>query len=402
MKTTLTDAKISGLKSPETGQKELSDSKVPGLRLRIGSSGAKTFILRKRIGTKTKNMTIGRYPALSLSDARKRARTLINDIETTGVPALVPTSRTKTIRALWPAYEKAKADLRSIDTIRSIFDRHILPKLGDRIADTVKRSEVTSFVDGIDKPIMARLVLAQLSSFYTWAMPRLDNLEYNPCRDAGRPPKSKRRTRTLTEAELKTLWQVLESEGFPWRQGVKLLILTGQRRNEVFAADRSEFDLDARTWTIPAERAKNDKTHIVPLSAAAIEIIESVPIIDDSPKLFPAFRNSKNSPSGFSKVTERLRGKVDGLLDRTDSDIWTLHDIRRTVATGFQRLGMRFEVTEATLNHISGSKGGIAGVYQTHDWAEEKCTALNAWAIEVDRIVTGAKFDNVVKLGNSA
>lgn len=399
--TNLTDAKISGIKLPMTGQKEYSDSKVPGLRLRVGKT-AKTFILRKRIGGKTKNLTIGRYPALSLATARKRARAMINDIETTGAAKLAPVKGGKTIRALWPAFEADKSHLRSIETIRNIFDGHILPQLGDRIADTVKRSEITRFIDGIEKPIMARLVLAQLSSFYTWAMPRLDDLDANPCRDAGRPPKSKPRKRTLTEQELKSLWLALDSESLPWRQGVKLLILTGQRRSEVFAADRKEFDLEGSIWTIPGERAKNGERHIVPLSKAAIEIIETIPIIDDSKKLFPANGNAENGPSGFSKVTARLRGKVDKLLDRTDGENWTLHDIRRTVATGFQRLGIRFEVTEAVLNHISGSKGGVAGVYQTHDWADEKRSALDAWAIDVDRIVIGTKSDNVVAINTSA
>lgn len=393
----LTDAKISGLKPPASGQAEYSDLKVPGLRLRVGKS-AKTFILRKRIGGKIKNLTIGRYPALSLATARKRARTMINDIETTGTANLTTVKGGKTIRALWPAFEADKAHLRSIGTIRTIFDGHILPQLGDRIADTVKRSEVTAFVAGIDKPIMARLVLAQLSSFYTWAMKWLDDLDANPCRDAGRPPKSKPRKRTLDEQELKALWMALDTGSLPWQQGIKLLILTGQRRNEVFAADRREFDLEGRIWMIPGERAKNGERHIVPLSKAAIEIFKTIPIIDDSKKLFPANGNAENGPSGFSKVTARLRGKVDDLLDRTDGENWTLHDIRRTVATGFQRLGIRFEVTEAVLNHISGSKGGIAGVYQTHNWAEEKRTALNAWAIDVERIVTGRETANVVAI----
>lgn len=397
MATNLTDAKILGIKPPSSGQIELSDAKVPGLRLRVGKA-AKTFILRKRIGGKTKNLTIGRYPALSLAKARKDARSMINDIEATGTVKAAPTSRGNTIRALWPYFEADKAHLRSIGTIRNIFDRHILPQLGDRIADTVKRSEVTRFIDGIEKPIMARLVLAQLSSFYTWAMPRLDNLDANPCRDAGRPPKSKPRKRTLSEQELKALWLALESELLPWQPGFKLLILTGQRRNEVFAADRAEFDLEACTWTIPGERAKNGELHIVPLSDSAIDVLKTIPVIDDSKKLFPALRNSVNSPSGFSKVTSRLRSKVATLTDDTQATDWTVHDIRRTVATGFQRLGIRFEVTEAVLNHISGSKGGIAGVYQTHSWADEKRTALEAWAAEVDRIVTGKELDNVVNI----
>jgi integrase len=230
-------------------------------------------------------------------------------------------------------------------------------------------------------------VHAQLSAFYTWAMPRLDRLPANPCRDAGRPAKPKSRDRVLSDAELVGLWKVAEAEALPWGPALKLLMLTGTRRSEVFDADRSEFDLKTREWVIPAERAKNGLPHIVPLSAQAIAVIKSIPETKGSAKLFPADGNPERSASGFSKARDRFRTSLDKMLERTDGERWTLHDIRRTVATGLQRLGVRFEVTEAVLNHVSGAKGGIAGVYQRHDWKAEKRDALDAWAAHVQKFI---------------
>jgi integrase len=276
---------------------------------------------------------------------------------------------------------------RSIKEIERIFNRHILPHFGDRIADTITRAEITRFIDEIARtsPVMARNVLAHLSSFYGWALPRLDSLPGNPCRDAGRPPAPKSRDRVLSDTELGILWNVLDDEPAPFGPAIKLLILTGQRRSEVFDADRSEFDQKARLWTIPRERAKNGVAHLVPLSDEALTIIENLPARDDSDKLFPARGNGENGPSGFSKTIARIRAALEKEAERPVPR-WTLHDLRRTLATGLQRLGVRLEVTEAVLNHISGSRAGIVSVYQRHDYLNEKREALAAWAKEVARL----------------
>lgn len=402
--TKLTDAKLLALKPPASGQAEVSDSDVPGLRVRIGTSGTKTFILRKRAAGKLTNITLGRYgPRFTLAQARKKARALISDLEAgkaPPAPAKHSGGTAGTIRALVPLYLASKKDLRSHAEIERVLNNRVLPVLGDRFADSVTRGEITAFIDGIaDRaPVMARAVHAQLSAFYSWALPRLDRLETNPCRDAGRPDKPKARDRVLTDAELRALWQVAEAEARPWGPGLKLLMLTGARKSEVFDADRSEFDLKAKEWVIPAERAKNGSPHIVPLSAAAVGVLKAVPIDPKSTKLFPAAGNAERSPGGFSKAQNRFRKGMDERLEREAGDYWTLHDIRRTVATGLQRIGVRFEVTEAILNHVSGAKGGVAGVYQRHDWKAEKRTALDAWARELDRIVTGKKAANVIRL----
>src|SRR5205085_941900 len=134
---------------------------------------------------------------------------------------------TRTIRALFDDYKTAKAGKRSIGEIERIFDRYVLPEIGDRLADSINRADVTRLIDGVANrgnkptPVMARAVAAQLSAFYGWAMPRLHRLEVNPCRDAGKPEKPKARERVLSDAELKALWEVLDGEGLPWGPSIK-------------------------------------------------------------------------------------------------------------------------------------------------------------------------------------
>lgn len=388
MATKLTDAKIKGLKAPDSGQVEYPDSDVPGLRVRIGASGVKTFILRKRVGGKLRNITLGRYDdrRFGLAAARRKARAMVSDIEA-GKPveaARAPVASAQTIRALMPGYLASKQHLRSYREIERIAKGYILPEIGDRIADAVTRGEVTAFIDKIEAPTMARAVHAQLSAFYSWALQRLDTLAFNPCRDAGRPAKPRSRERVLSDDELAALWRYAGTQGAPWGDGFRLLILTGKRREELFQADWAEFDIAAGEWHIPPERVKNDTVDIVPLSAPALTILEALP--RDGVKLFPTrtkARVDEAGPSGYSKALDRFRAAVDEALDRealTGKARWSYHDIRRTVSTGLQRLGVRLEVTEAVLNHSSGSRGGIVGVYQRHDWLVEKRAALDAWA----------------------
>ena len=163
------------------------------------------------------------------------------------------------------------------------------------------------------------------------------------------------------------------------------MLLTAARRSEVFAADRSEFDVLDRVWNLPASSAKNGKSVIIPLSNEAVEVILECPKDRENNKLFPSASNSKTCASGISKLVNRLRAAVELDLKRSVPH-WTLHDIRRTVATNLQRLGVRLEVTESILNHISGSQSGIVGIYQRYDWMDEKREALELWSKDLMRI----------------
>jgi integrase len=175
----------------------------------------------------------------------------------------------------------------------------------------------------------------------------------------------------------------------------QLLLLTGQRLSEVADAQWSEIDLEAKTWKIPKERTKNDRAHEVPLSDAAVEIIRGLPRIEG--KAGYVFTATGAQP--VSNLS-RLRGALRRAASERDVAP-TLHDLRRTVATSLQKLGVRLEVTEAVLNHVSGSRKGIVGVYQRHEYAEEKRAALDAWARRLETIVTGAGASNVVELAKA-
>jgi integrase len=239
----------------------------------------------------------------------------------------------------------------------------------------IKRRDVNELLDSIKddgRRVMASNVFAVLRKLSNWAVSR-DIVANSPCVGV-ETDKVVARDRVLTDGELKALWEASAEVGYPFGDVTKLLILTGQRRDEVAGMKRSELDLERRMWTVPAARAKNNKVHDVPLSDAAVAVIEALPKVY-SPEGLLFTTNSKTPVSGFSKAKKELD---DAMPSKTPP--WVLHDIRRTVATGMQKLNIALPVTEAVLNHVSGSRAGIVGVYQRHDYADEKRSALQAWA----------------------
>jgi integrase len=162
---------------------------------------------------------------------------------------------------------------------------------------------------------------------------------------------------------------------------VQLLLLTGQRRGEIAEMEWGEIDFDARTWTLPRVRAKNDQAHTAPLSDPAIAILKTVPrVAGNGGYVFTT--NGETPISGFAKAKERL----DGVLP-PDMPAWTLHDLRRTFASGCARLGVDLHVVEKCLNHVSGSFAGIVGVYQRHDFAGERRAAMDTWGRYVESLL---------------
>ena len=397
----LTDAKIRSLAPPAAGRKEWPDHIVPGLRIRVGQSGAKTFVLRKRVGGRWRNITIGTFKEyFGLADARRKARSILLDIEN-GKGAPRPAKEDGTTLTgrlmftfLWEQYlERAcRGHKRSTSEIERIGKKFLLPRFGDRMADSITRSEITSLVEDVtyrnpQQPTLreGRTVHQRLSAFYSWAMPKLERLQANPCHYAWRPPLGKPRDRFLSDDEIRLFWYACGELGWPFGPGFKLLLVTGQRRGEVFGASRNE--IQDGIWTIPGDRAKNGIAHIVPLPRLALDIFAALPVADGTDNFFAVPGNPNAVSSGFSKGHPRMLRKMAEKQDGKAVEHFVLHDLRRTAATGMQRLGVPMPVTEAVLNHISGSRGGIAGVYQRHDYFEEKKDALAKWANEIERIV---------------
>lgn len=277
----------------------------------------------------------------------------------------------------------------------------------------IGRTELQPVIDAIPTAQRGarRAVFAYASVLFGWAYKRGD-ITQNPLAGMAKPEAPKARDRVLSDEELTKVWEATGKLGDPFAPFFRLLILTGQRRSEVAGINWAELDRTTTTWTIPADRAKNGVAHIVPLASEAVAELdrlalalqekakEKEPDAKRWPKAGFVLTTTGRTPiSGITKAKTALDEAVTKARKGEALPHWRIHDLRRTMATGFQRLGVRFEVTEATLNHISGAKGGVAGIYQKHDWKEEKRSALEAWARHVAAIIKPADKDNVVSLG---
>jgi integrase len=269
--------------------------------------------------------------------------------------------------------------------------RHAFPRQWDQPAESLDRGTVVRALDAMAKTgrvSIAGRTVAYGRACFQWALKR-GTVEVNPFSALPALGARPKRERVLSDDELAKIWRAAAAILTPFGPIVRFLILTGQRREEVAGMTWAELSEDRSTWTIAADRAKNGKPHIVPLAEPARALLSSLPEAGDL--VIPGDRPPAPF-SGWSKAKVRLDAAAG-------VDDWVLHDLRRTVATGLQRLGVRLEVTEAVLGHISGSRAGIVGIYQRHDWATEKRAALEAWATHVERLADGrAATSNVVAL----
>ena len=302
----------------------------------------------------------------------------------------------------------------SVRLAASIVRNHLKPVLGDKPMPRIGRADLLPVIDAIPlkQKGIRRAVYAYASVLFGWAEKRGD-IASNPLAKMAKPEAPVSRDR-LSDGELARVWRATSVVSELFGPFFRLLVLTGQRREEVAGMGWNELDRGSATWTIPPDRSKNGMAQLVPLSAPVTKELDALAklgerdargkVIDAWPKGGLTFTTTGNTPiSGLTKAKRALDEAValDGgdCSERQPLPHWRIHDLRRTVATGFQKLGVRFEVTEAVLNHVSGAKGGIAGIYQRHDWKEEKRAALDAWGRHMETILTPAKADNVVALG---
>lgn len=205
-----------------------------------------------------------------------------------------------------------------------------------------------------------------------------------------RPAALPSRERVLGDDELCIIWRASFLIGSPFGTMVRLLMLTGQRRSEVAQMSWQELDQEQALWMIPGGRTKNGVTALVPLSREVVEELDGLALFAGASRLAlrwpgagPVLTTDRRKPvAGFSKAKKSLDVQVLAIANSEGRvmEPWRFHDLRRTLATGLQKLGHRFEVTEAVLNHKGQSRTGVAAVYQRHDWKAEKRKALEDWA----------------------
>jgi len=374
------------------------------------SSGAKSWALRFRSPVErgkdgqraARKLTLGTAGALSLVEARSLATAALADVER-GIDPTHTKRKEKitdsTVGAVMVEFlqrYKGRKQQGLRDSTRDLTAMYFgLKRDGDQwkatgngvlghwsgwaLASITKVDAILLLDRLVDRghAVTANRTLTNLKCFFSWCVKR-DMLASSPVALLDKPAPERSRERVLTDTELAAVWKAAQASGHIFGAYVQLLVLTAARRDELREATWNEFDLGAGTWLLPAGRSKNGHAHLTPLSPAAMTILRAMPRIGHAGLLFT--RNGVNAIGDISRMKRRL----DAAAGVTG---WTLHDLRRTVASGLQRAGFSLEVVEAILNHKSGTLRGVAGIYARHDYLAEKTKALKAWAQHVVPLV---------------
>jgi integrase len=401
----LTTRTVETLK-PGAKRQELADRHLTGLFLIVQPNGRKSWAVRYRVsGGRNRKLTLGAYPAIDLKTARDLASKALREVAEGKDPGLEKLTARHDRADTFEAVARQFVELHckrvnrpnSISSTQGTLRRDVLPYWGKRPLKDITRRDVRDLLDGImadERPAMANRALIVVRKLFNWAIER-DIVTVSPCAGIKKPSAERSRDRTLDDNELRDVWLAADQVSGPYEALIKLLMLTGQRRNEVSEMAWGEVDLDARLWTLPKERSKNGKAHSVPLSEPAIAILQALPRRGDLVLM----------PSGGNKSTRdfaRNKRRLDALLP-ADMAHWTQHDLRRSMVSGMARLGVSLPVIEKIVNHSSGSFSGIVGVYQRHDYLKEKTAALELWGRHVLSLTRPPEErSNVIEFGARA
>jgi integrase len=393
----LTDATVAALKLPQ-GKNELLtfDEATRGFGVRLREGGKRTWIVQYRVGPRQRRLSLGTVGIVDAATARRFAKEALAGIQLGADPQAakaagrVPKAREVTLgevidRYLPFAERRLKASTYSgvilhlrkhwqplhVHEFRKLERRHVAAELG-RIA--------------IDSgPYGANRSRAALSALFSWAIGE-GLTDANPVAGTNKAIEEISRDRVLSQRELALVWGA--SGDGDYGAIVKLLILTGQRREEVGGILWSEIDFGKALWSIHGNRTKNALPHEVPLSALAVDILRKQQRRDDRDLIFGS---RDGSFQGWSNAKAALDRRIQIQMRPQDHrailEPWRLHDIRRTVATRLGDIGVLPHVVEAILNHTSGSRAGVAGIYNRATYALEKRAALNLWAQRLAAIV---------------
>ena len=412
----LTSKSIEAFKPDPAKRLEIADPALSGLYLVVQPSGVKSWALRYRYGGKPRKLTLGRWPVMGLANARIAASEAIEAVEHGKDPnSAKKASKAAQLQAQLTERDKVKtlvaqyarlhlANLKTGHHVKRELERHVVAAWGDRDIHDITKRDVIDLLDGIaesGRVVTANRVRAYLNKFLNWCVER-DALTASPALGVKQAAKEKSRDRVLSDDEIRWLWTACDQQGQPWGHFAKMLLLTGQRVGEV--VNMTDAEVVGDLWHLAAERTKNGRAHDVPLSEAVRGVLDGVERIESEAGYI--FTTNGTSPlQGYFKgrnhvANAMIKVAADEAGEPVDIPHWTWHDLRRTAATGMARLGIPVRVTEAVLNHVSGTGGGIVGVYQRHDYADEKRAALDAWARLVAETVEG-KADNVVRIGET-
>jgi integrase len=384
MRRKLTDIVVNQTKPHPDRVKEVWDQSLPGFGLRIMPSGVRTYFVMYRVNGKQKRKSLGRVGVVGLGDARDAAREVMRQVEK-GVDPDVATARDGPFRA---TVERYLADVapsvkpKTLSGYRRLLEMGPIAAWGDRSVGAITRADVRLMLDEVKKgaPIGVNRTKTATETFFNWCLKR-DIVDASPVAGIDKVVKERSRTRVLSEDEVKWLWQAATEAGAPFGDLVKFLLVTGVRRDEAGLMTWGEVNLKKRTWTIPGDRTKNGEPHEVALSDLAVALLG-----DPGDGYVFSMSGGKTAFNGYSKSTDRLRESVSRRSGKKPAH-WTLHDLRRTVATFLAKRGVEERVIKAVLNHTPGRSSGVTAIYNRHRYDEEARAALLEWSAYLSTIV---------------
>lgn len=367
----LTDICIRALQPPQEGAKIIYDDALPGFGVRITKSGVKSFVLTH--GRRRHRETLGRVGIVSLKDARSAAKQILAEY-TLGKHR--PQAR---------SWDAAKEEfLREKEGKRpstyAAYKRHLkyFPIGNAKVAE-ITSTELQRDLDKIKRPMEREKTFVVLRAFINWCHQR-HYTDRNPMERMKAPNHSKPRERILSNDEMKNIWEAAGDGRFG--RIVKLLILTGQRRGEI--SNLTHDMVQGDRLVLPSWLCKNSREHRVPLSTSSQSLLAAMARNGKTSFVFPAktCRDSKTSTSSPASFNGWSKSKA-ALDDRSGVKSWTLHDLRRTFASGLAALGVQIPVIERLLNHVSGTFAGIVGTYNRHDYWKEMTEAVEKWEAHI-------------------
>jgi integrase len=391
----LTARKVEQARPNPSRRREIPDGGKPGLYLIVQPSGRKSWAVRYRVNGQPRKLTLDGFPGLAT--ARRMAQEALDAVSEGKDPAAEKQASksqyglgSNLFSAVAAEFVErhAKRNTRPISAHQTelFLAKEVLPKWGNKRIQDITKRHVLDLLDSIvDRGggLSANRVLAAVRKLFNWAVLR-GIITASPVAGIKAPLAERSRDRVLSDDEIRWLWLACDKAGYPFGSMAKLLLLTGQRRNEVSGMTWGELDLDKAVWIIPAGRSKNDEKHEVPLSDAALLVIAFLPLVK-SDKGFLFTTTGETHVSGYSRAKAMLdKAMLELARQERGGDVeiprWTFHDLRRTAVSGMARLGVALPVIEKVVNHSSGSFAGVVGVYQRHSFSDEKRTALHVWA----------------------
>lgn len=409
MRQDLTDAFLRNATPPQQGRIELRDGKVRGLVLRLTAGGAASWSARVLAGGgKHTRVGLGTYPAVSLAEARKLALDAMARVHKGQDPVAEKKAERaarkaalaeRTVAERLAEWQAAKASRWSDSyaaEVARLAEREIGPALGKKALRATKREDWTRMVakKRAAAPVVAGHLYRVCASFLNFAEAEgWIDLPMLPRKGAARSaPPPPARDRALSDDELIAVWKASEGQAPKLRAFVRLLILTGCRREEAAGIATGEVDRAAALWRLPAERAKNNREHVMPLSDLALGELAAVwpEHGEDAGTDWRLLGAGGGAFSGFS----RLKARIDA---KADIAPWRWHDLRRTCRTGLARLGVDRLHAERALNHVSG-QSGLERTYDRHDYEAETIAALQRWQVHVASLVAPSPGAEVVPL----